>query len=93
MRYKIAWHPMTAGSLLVTGPCELVGIIATGGSGAAVCSVYDALTQTGTPIVVKAAINDSVAAMPSVPVPLSVGLYATVSGTGATGYAIVKQPF
>lgn len=65
---------------------RLMGISATGGSGAAVVTVYNALTATGSDLIIqKAAINDSTyMSLGPDGTQYATGLTVTVAGTGAS---------
>jgi len=82
------WSRAVAAATDITSgaDCRVMGILCTGGSGAGVCSVYNAATAAGADlIVVKAAIGDSsyISCGPN-GTPFYTGLSTTISGTGAS---------
>ncbi|MDI7276009.1 MAG: hypothetical protein QME94_08510 [Anaerolineae bacterium] len=82
-----AYKRGTAAALANTGPCQLVAVQATLGTGAGSVSVYDGVDAGGEPVLTLAVNGSSAAFCPSVPIALHRGLYVAV--TNSCEYTVV----
>ncbi len=74
-----AYRQSSASGLAHAGPCQLVAVHASLGSGAGSVSVIDGVDAGGDPVVTLAVDGSSAAFCPAVPIALHRGLYIAVA--------------
>lgn len=86
--YRLRANASTDALLSQTGIIQSITLA--GGSAASTLTLYDALTQTGTPLwEVKAAAGESATALFPAGLRVGTGISATLSGTGAVAYIAI----
>lgn len=83
--FEDTWTPISADGIVADGPVEVSAIILTAGDGAdASLVLYNAESATGDSITIKAVQKTSFPMTFPKPIPFTVGIYADITGAGAT---------